>query len=47
MTQLWTRVAGALLLTGCTPLGLWIYQDPAISVYRVSLQLGEVGSADA
>lgn len=47
MTQLWTRVAVALLLTGCTPLGLWIYQDPAISVYRVSLQLKEVGSANA
>jgi LEA14-like dessication related protein len=43
----WWRIAGGLLLTGCTPLGLWIYQDPAITVYRVSLQLEEVGSANA
>jgi LEA14-like dessication related protein len=43
----WWRIGGGLLLTGCTPLGLWIYQDPAITVSRVSLQLVEVGSANS
>lgn len=26
-----------LLVAGCTPLGLWMYQDPAVSVSRVRL----------
>jgi LEA14-like dessication related protein len=47
MMHLSKVLVGALLLMGCTPLGLWIYQDPAITVHRVSLQLGEVGSATA
>jgi hypothetical protein len=36
-----------LLPAACTPLGLWIYEDPAITVYRVSLPLGEERSEPA
>lgn len=31
----------ALLLAACTPLGLWIYEDPVVTVYRVTLELRE------
>lgn len=41
MTRLVRRAAGVLLLAGCTPLGLWIYEDPVVTVYRVTLQVGE------
>src|SRR5687768_18551455 len=36
-------VTGAawLLLGSCTPLGLWIYEDPVVTVLRVTLQLQE------
>ena len=36
------KVAGAawLLLGSCTPLGLWIYEDPVVTVSRVTLQIG-------
>jgi LEA14-like dessication related protein len=36
-------VAGAtcLLFDACTPLGLWIYEDPVVTVSRVTLQLRE------
>ncbi|MGH7535538.1 MAG: LEA type 2 family protein [Gemmatimonadales bacterium] len=30
-------VTAVALLCGCTPLGLWIYQDPAVRVSRVRL----------
>jgi LEA14-like dessication related protein len=36
-------VAGAawLVLGSCTPLGLWIYEDPVVTVSRVTLQIRE------
>lgn len=37
-----------LLLGACTPLGLWIYEDPVVTVNRVTLELREprpVGSS--
>jgi LEA14-like dessication related protein len=36
-------VTGAawLLLGSCTPLGLWIYEDPVVTVSRVTLQVQE------
>lgn len=35
------RAAGLVLLGACTPLGLWIYEDPVVTVSRVTLQLRE------
>lgn len=43
----WKRVC-LLLLGACTPLGLWIYEDPVVTVDRVTLELREprpVGSS--
>jgi len=31
---------GALLVLGCTPLGLWLYEDPQVTVARISVQTG-------
>ena len=28
-----------LLLGGCTPLGLWLYEDPVVTVSQITLQL--------
>jgi LEA14-like dessication related protein len=33
------RVACLALLGACTPLGLWIYEDPVVTVSRVTLEL--------
>jgi len=41
MHLMWKRAAWILLLGACTPLGLWIYEDPVVSVYRVTLELRE------
>jgi hypothetical protein len=30
-----------LLLSSCTPLGLWLYEDPVITVSRITLELGK------
>jgi LEA14-like dessication related protein len=32
------RAAWLLLLGACTPLGLWIYEDPAVTVSRITLE---------
>jgi LEA14-like dessication related protein len=36
----WRHLVWALLGTGCTPLGLWIYEDPVVTVARITLELG-------
>ena len=41
MQAVWKRATAVLLLGGCTPLGLWIYEDPVVTVYRVTLELRE------
>ena len=38
----WMRAAGLVLLGSCTPLGLWIYEDPVVTVSRVTLELREI-----
>jgi hypothetical protein len=43
----WKRAAWVLFLGACTPLGLWIYEDPVVSVYRVTLELREPRSLGA
>ena len=42
-------LAGAVVgvLAACTPLGLWIYEDPVVTVSHVTLQLREPGSSAA
>ncbi|HET6777529.1 MAG TPA: LEA type 2 family protein [Gemmatimonadales bacterium] len=39
-TMLARAVCGALV-GACTPLGLWIYEDPIVTVSRVTLELGK------
>jgi LEA14-like dessication related protein len=39
---MWRRTAWALALGGCTPLGLWLYEDPVVTVSHITLQLGGV-----
>ncbi len=38
---LWRRAAWLLLLPACTPLGLWIYEDPSVTVHGVTFELRE------
>jgi LEA14-like dessication related protein len=33
-------LTGGLFLGGCTPLGLWLYVEPVVTVSRITLQLG-------
>lgn len=35
-------LTGGLFLGGCTPLGLWLYEDPVVTVSRITLQLGHI-----
>jgi LEA14-like dessication related protein len=39
------RAAFGVLLGACTPVGLWIYEDPVVSVSRVTLELREPRSS--
>lgn len=34
----WCRIAWVILLGSCTPLGLWVYEDPVVTVSRVTLE---------
>jgi hypothetical protein len=36
-----SRVIGWLAVGGCTPLGLWMYQDPLVTVARVRVSSGQ------
>lgn len=48
MPSMWKRMIFVLFLGACTPLGLWIYEDPVVTVNRVTLELREprpVGSS--
>jgi LEA14-like dessication related protein len=37
----WHRIVPVVLLCGCTPLGLWVYEDPVVTVSRVTIELKE------
>ena len=39
------RAAFGVLLGACTPLGLWIYEDPVVTVSRVTLEFPEPRSS--
>jgi LEA14-like dessication related protein len=41
----WVRAAWLVLLGSCTPLGLWIYEDPVVTVSRVTLELRGIQSS--
>src|SRR5215207_8351896 len=35
----WRQVAWSLLLGGCTPLGIWLYEDPVVTVSRITFEM--------
>ena len=35
----WPHGLWLFLLSGCTPLGLWMYEDPVITVSRITVDL--------
>ena len=37
----WLRYVPVIFLGACTPLGLWVYEDPVVTVSRVTLELKE------
>jgi len=37
----WSRIGLAVVLGACTPLGLWVYADPVVTVSRVTLEVKE------
>lgn len=41
----WILAAWLMLLGSCTPLGLWIYEDPVVTVSRVTLELRRTRSS--
>ena len=36
----WRRAAWLWLLAACTPVGLWLYEDPVVTVVGIRLNLG-------
>lgn len=37
----WSRIGLLAVLGACTPLGLWVYADPVVTVSRVTLEVKE------
>jgi LEA14-like dessication related protein len=37
----WYRIVPVIFIVACTPLGLWLYEDPVVTVSRVTLELKE------
>jgi LEA14-like dessication related protein len=37
-SEAWPRVAWCVLVGGCTPLGLWLYDDPVVTVSHITVQ---------
>src|SRR4051794_41416202 len=40
VTSLTWRFGWGPLIGGCTPLGLWLYEDPVVTVSQITLELG-------
>jgi LEA14-like dessication related protein len=40
-------LAWGMLLGGCTPLGLWLYEDPVVTVSQITFQFGRSGTTPA
>jgi LEA14-like dessication related protein len=47
MTAAWRQLSWSLLLGACTPLGLWLYEDPVVTVSGITLQFVRSGSTPA
>lgn len=43
----WRHLAWGILLGGCTPLGLWMYEDPVVTVSQITVQFARSGVAPA
>jgi LEA14-like dessication related protein len=43
----WRQLAWGILLGGCTPLGLWLYEDPVVTVSQITFQFGRSGATPA
>jgi LEA14-like dessication related protein len=39
----WRSLAWSFVLGGCTPLGLWLYEDPVVTVSQITLEFGRTG----
>jgi LEA14-like dessication related protein len=37
----WLRIAPLIAISACTPLGLWVYDDPVVTVSKVTIELKE------
>jgi LEA14-like dessication related protein len=43
----WRHFAWGILLGGCTPLGLWLYEDPVVTVSQITFQFARSGTTPA
>ena len=43
----WRPLTWGILLGGCTPLGLWMYEDPVVTVSRITFQFAQSGATPA
>jgi LEA14-like dessication related protein len=43
----WPRLTWGILLGGCTPLGLWLYEDPVVTVSQITFQFARSGPSPA
>ena len=44
---IWRHLAWGILLVGCTPLGLWMYEDPVVTVSQITVQFARSGVTPA
>jgi LEA14-like dessication related protein len=43
----WLHAAWLFFLSGCTPLGLWMYEDPVVTVSRITVQVSRSAPAQS
>jgi LEA14-like dessication related protein len=43
----WRHLTWGILLGGCTPLGLWLYEDPIVTVSQITFQFARSGATPA
>jgi LEA14-like dessication related protein len=43
----WRPLTWGILLGGCTPLGLWMYEDPVVTVSQITVQFARSGATPA
>jgi hypothetical protein len=47
MGRAWRHIVGGFLLAGCTPLGLWMYEDPVVKVARITFEVRQSAPAQS